>query len=255
MILVSQDGSFKYHSSFPLLDKNGAAVSSEKYSTSTEEFEECNWIDKTTFQLDEESETVFEVNDEILLKIDGFSEKNIITYVNEDDKKYKVAKVISQNTSALKVKKNFFLYTLISLAEGYYFFKNNETIAVFNRFASIFIDFNTLVTRNKNILGLFRENDVIGFNKEALNSVFGDLSYLGDPFRLIDIGVFRELMVRKILSLVEMSYFRNDANATFTADYNLFLKNAVNNVKLDKDTSTVEVEEQLYDSWDLHLGG
>lgn len=253
MIITFNNKTFKYPISSPLLNEFGIEISSDLYDVEGYEFEDATWVDKFTFSLDEGSTTTFELGDEIVIDVNGFEEKNIIVEINPTDLKYKVAKVISILTSTIQVKKNFALYTPTGLTnDTYYFFNTNESIYISNRFASVMIPYRILSLRNNNLISMLKEYETEAFNNEADNSIYGDLSYLGNPYKIIDIGQYRELKILKILALVESSRYKNEISAR--TDYDNYLKKVVNVVKIS-DTGVADVKKSLYGSWDITFGG
>lgn len=252
MIITYNNKSFNRYQNDVILDKTGAEISSSLYDVEEYTPEEATWVDKTTFSLDEDSETVFNLGDEILLTVNGFDEKNIIAETDYVNKKYKTAKIISMVTSTLTVVKNFVTYTPSGLTDGeYYFFKDNEAIFVSNRFASVYIPFKILSLRNQNLTSLLKEYETGAFNLEADSSIYGDLSYIEEPYKIIDVGQYRELKILKILALVESAKFKGETSAN-TA-YDNFLKKVINNVKIGSNES-INVAADSYSSWDISFG-
>lgn len=259
MRIIAPTSQIKYHSAYPILDKNGSAISSSYYTIEQFTFEEVTWVSKFDFSVtaseDPEVETTtFDEGDEIVFQIDGFSTKNIISQVNTEDGIYRCNKVISPTITTLKVKKKFCVFHFTGLTEDeYYFNKSNETFYCSSRHASVVIPYNILVLRNANLSTLLKENETEGYNNEADNSLYSDLSYLGNPYKVVDLGVYRELKIKKILSLVELSKYKDSNNNVYTNDYINSLKSAVNNVKID-DKGSIEVKKSLYNSWNISYG-
>lgn len=260
MRIIAPTSTMKYQFAYPILDKNGSAISSSYYTIEQFSFETVTWVDKFTFSVtaseDPEVETTsFDEGDEIVFEIDGFKTKNIISQVNTEDGIYRCNKVISPTSTTLKVKKNFCVFHFDSLTEDeYYFNKSNETFYCSNRYASVYLPYNILVLRNANLSTLLKENETEGYNLEADNSLYSDLSYLGNPYKVVDLGVYRELKIKKILSLIEISKYKDSNNQVYTNDYINSLKSAVNNVKIDDTTGSIEVKKSLYDSWNIKIG-
>ena len=252
MIITFNNKTFNRYQSDPILDKNGSEVSSDLYDIERYVPEEATWVDKTSFSLDENSETVFNLGDEILMTVNGFDEKNIISETDYVNKKYKVAKIISMATSTLTVVKNFVTYTPTGLTDGeYYFFGDNEAIFVSNRFASVYIPFKILSLRNQNLLSLLKEYETTAFNLEADNSIYADLSYMTEPYKIVDIGQYRELKILKILALIESAKFKNEISAN--TQYDNYLKKVVNSVKIGSNGS-INVANDVYADWDISFG-
>lgn len=252
MIITFNNKTFNRYQNDVIFDKTGAEVSPGLYDVESYTAEEATWIDKTSFSLDENSTTSFNLGDEILLAVNGFDEKNVISETDYTNKKYKVTKIISMVSSTLTVVKNFVTYTPSGLTDGeYYFFGDNEAIFVSNRFASVYIPFKILSLRNQNLTSLLKEYETGAFNLEADNSIWGDLSYIEEPYKIVDIGQYRELKILKILALVESAKFKGETSAN--TQYDNFLKKVVNNVKVNSNGS-VNVAGDTYDSWDISFG-
>lgn len=263
MEIIQNNSTLKYHSPLLLLDKAGNAISNELYSIEQFDFKNATFIDKFTFQVDD-SETPpegvipysLQEGDEILLKIDGFTQKNVITQCNNDDKIYKCSKIISLATvTELKVKPNFCVFHFTALTDDeYYFNETNETFYCSKRHASVHIPFAILCLRNANLTTLLKESEVNQYNKEADSSIYADLSYLSNPFSIVDLSQYRELKIRKILALIETSKYRDSNNKTFNDEYNNYLKSVVNVVKIDEDTKSIEVKKSINNSFDIKFG-
>lgn len=266
MRIIAPNSTMKYPFPYPILDKNGSAISSSFYTVEQFSFVDVTWIDKFTFQVDTPEPVepapitpdviqTFDEGDEIIIEIAGFNTKNIITQCNTDDGIYRCQKVISSLTADLKVKRNFCIFHFTNLTENeYYFNKSNETFYCSTRYASVYIPFSILCLRNANLITLLKENETEAYNLEADNSLYSDLSYLSDPFKIVDLGVYRELKIKKILSLIELSKFKDSNNQVYTNDYINSLKSAINNVKIDATTNSIEVKKSLYANWDVNFG-
>lgn len=252
MIITYNNKSFNRYQNDVIFDKTGAEVSPSLYDVESYTAEEAVWVDKTTFSLGENSTTTFNLGDEILITVNGFDEKNIIAEADYVNKKYKTAKIISMVTSTLTVVKNFVTYTPSGLTDGeYYFFGDNEVIFVSNRFAGVYIPFKILSLRNNNLTSLLKEYETSALNLEADNSIYGDLSYIEEPYKIVDIGQYRELKILKILALIESAKFKSETSAN-TA-YDNFLKKVINNVKVNSNGS-VNVAPDAYSSWTIGFG-
>lgn len=259
MIIIAPNSVVKYPLPLPILDKQGSQISSSYYTIEQFSFEEVAWVSKFDFSVtaseDPEIETTtFDEGDEIVFEIDGFKTKNIISQVNIEDGIYRCNKVISPASTTLKVKKNFCIFHFSNMTEDeYYFNKSNETFYCSSRYSSVFIPYNILVLRNANLSTLLKENETEGYNLEADNSLYSDMSYMGDPYKIVDLSQYRELKIKKILSLIELSKYKDSANQVFTNDYIQSLKSVVNNVKID-DKGSIDVKKSLYSSWSISYG-
>jgi hypothetical protein len=246
-----------------LLDKTGNAISNTMYSITQYAYSDATLIDKYTFQIvepetppEEYVTPTFDEGDEILLKIDGFTQKNVITQCNVDDGIYKCNKIISLATvTQLKVKQNYVTFNTTALVdEEYYFNESNEVFYCSKRHASVFIPYSILCLRNSNLTTLLKENETQSYNDEADNSIYGDLSYLGDPFKIVDVGQYRELKIKKILSLIETAKYRDSNNRQYNTEYSEYLKSVTNIVKIDETTNSIEVKQSIHGNFDISFG-
>ena len=257
MILCFPGSSFKYAKNYPLLTEAGSLLTvSGNYSVSDFAFKIATYVDRFSLEVTE----TFEVGDNIVIKIDGFETKNRVAEVDNDNSVIKLSKELpfDKSASEYEVKKDFYLYEIDEdCPPGYYRFKNGELVLIRSEFQSLTIDFASLITRNRNIIGLFEEADFYDFNREALNSVYGDLSYLKDVWNVIDISQFRELIIKKILVLIELNYFKDETR--YIEDYDKYLKNVINVITLKgeiNETLKTDVADDIVNNaFSVRLGG
>ena len=256
MIITTSDSNFKYETNIPILNEDGTEVDESLYEISEEgTFEEVSMTDKLTIVLDGESTSSFELGDNVIVSVNGFEYPNVITIVNPTSKQYKISKPIIQYTGEIKIKKNFFVYTLSSnLPNGYYHLTNNELIIINNSFLNITIDYNTLITKDKRCSSLLEPSDIPSYNKTGLDEIYADFSYIPDFHRYLDGPVLKVLLCKKILALIEESHW--DGSSRYKESYNSAKDKYILNFKTDKEGKT-EVEEQIEESnggWSFRLG-
>lgn len=257
MILVYPGSSFKYYKDFPILKETGENLTeSGNYAITDFASEIAAYINRFTLEI----YATYEVGDNIRIAVDGFEHKNRVAEVDIENKKIKLSKELpfDKELSHFTVKKDFYLYEIDEDCEaGYYRFKNGEVILIRSEFQSIQIDFASLITRNRNILGLFEEADFVDYNREALNSVYGDLSYLKNVWNILDISQFRELIIKKILVLIELNFFKDEQK--YIEDYDKYLQKVINVVTLKgevNETPTSNIGNDIENlSFSVKLGG
>jgi len=265
MILVFPGASFKHEKNYPILTQQGILLTvSGNYSIKSHSFVSAEYEDRfllslTTVPPPTDYET-FEVGDNVIIKIDGFQYKNRISEVDNENHNVRLSKELpfgSDTATEIKIKKDFYLYEIDEeCPNGFYRFKNGELIIIKDEFQSISIDFASLITRHRNIMGLFEEADFYDYNREALNSVYADLSYLKDVWNILDVNQFRELIIKKILVIVELNYISDSKR--FQEDYDKYLKEVINIIKLSGEmskTNTSDVETSNDDDYGWKLGG
>lgn len=259
MILCFPGSSFKYHKDYPLITETGTALTvSGNYAITDFTAEEATYVDRFTLKIADGTE--YTPGDNVIISIDGFEYKNRVAEVDSTNDNIRLTKELPFDKSAsdFTVKKDFYLYEIdADCPAGYYRFKNGEVVLIKSEFQSVQIDFASLITRNRNIIGLFEEADFLDFNKEALNSVYGDLSYLKDVWNVLDISQFRELIIKKILVLIELNFFKDETR--YMEDYDKFLLKVINVVTLKGEvnqTPTSDVENDIKNlSFSVKLGG
>lgn len=266
MILINQSGTFKYNRSFPLIKEDGTLLSTSYYTVTTDSTDyTCSWISKDLIQLtipvEVEPEPVpgeefiipeFEVGDNVVLIINGVRQSNVIKEVSTDYK-YRFKKIVSITTGTITIRKDYSVYEIGSdCPESYYRFKNGEMVLVQNRFMNMFISLSTLIFRNHRVGGLLDEAEIVGINQTALDSVYADLSYLKDVWNTLDVGVFKELLTLKCLSIIEQSHYNSEK--VFNEAYNTFKKESINWLKQDITTTTTDVKKGVVSAWGWTLG-
>lgn len=262
MIIAYPDSSIKTKFNYPLLKEDGTLLSTSYYSITSMVDEECTWVDKMTIQItvDEENpepipyEFNHESGDNVILTIDGKIQFNRIEEIDPTNYKIKLSKIVSlMAPTTLFIKGDYNIYTFDEdCPESYYRMKNNELVIIKNTFQNIYIDFSSLVTRNKRVIGLFKECDMRMYNQEALNSVYADLSYLKDVWNIIDASQFREMVMLKILSIIEQNHYPNETN--FRTSYSDYLKVVINVIKVSATTNTTDVKSSMSGGWSWTLG-
>ena len=259
MILINQSSTFKYNRSFPLISEDGTLLSTSYYSITTDSTDyECTWLAKDLIQLtipeDDEEFVIpeFEIGDNVILIINGVKQSNVIKEVSTDYK-YRFKKIVSIATGTITIRKDYSVYEIGSnCPSGVYRFKNGEICFVNEVFMNMFITLSSLITRNHRVVGLLDEADMIGYNSEALMSIQGDLSYKPESWMLLDVGAFRELLILKILALIETSRYSNET--TSRTEYSNFLKQVILSVKVSTPSNTSDVKTSQNGSWDWRLG-
>lgn len=259
MILINQDSTFKYNRSFPLIKEDGTLLSTSYYTITTDNTDyECSWISKDLVQLtipEDDDEFVipeFEIGDNVILIINGVRQSNVIKEVSTDYK-IRFKKIVSITTGTITIRKDYSVYEIKSdCPSGVYRFKNGEICFVNEVFMNMFITLSSLIIRNHRVVGLFDEVDLIGYNAEALQSIQGDLSYKPENWMLLDVGSFRELLILKILALIETSRYSNETSAR--TEYSNYLKQVILNTKVSTPSNTSDVKTSQNGSWDWRLG-
>lgn len=260
MIISYPDNSIKTKFNYPLLKEDGTLLSTSYYSITSMLEEECTWVDKMTVEIvvDEEEPVPYVFNyesgDNVILVIDGKIQFNRIEEIDPTNYKIKLSKIVSISApTTLTIKGDYNIYTFDETCpEDYYRMKNNELVIVKSTFQNCYIDFSSLVTRNRRVIGLFKECDMRMYNQEALNSVYADLSYLKDVWNIIDAGQFRELIMLKILCIIESNHYPTETSAR--TDYSNFLKIVINIIKVDQTSNTTDVKGSINGSWSYRLG-
>lgn len=261
MILINPSGSFKYPKSYPLLTESGTLLSTSYYTITTDATSyDCSWISKDLIQLtipeDDEEFVIpeFEVGDNVILTVDGIKQSNVIKEIDPTNNKYRFKRIVSIVTGTITIKKDYSLYEIKSdCPSAIYRFKNNEICIVREEFIDLYITLSSLITRNHRVVGLFDESDMVMYNSEALASIQGDLSYKSEAWLTLDTGGFRELLILKILALIESSRYNNETTAR--TEYSNYLKQVILNSKVSSESpATSDVVASQSGGWSWTLG-
>lgn len=242
MKLCFPGGSFKRNTQYPILSEDGTALTlTDNYSISSPLTPVTGTkIDNFTLEItDPEGEevtpfcsTVFP-GDNININIDGFDTMNVITAVDIENNRVKIKSPLlaSGLTFLLSVKE--YTYNILSTCkEGFYRFKDGESVLIRSEIQNMTIDYASVITRDFSLSTQISQGDFVNLNREALNSVYADLSYLKDVWNVIDIGQFRELIILKLLAMAD----HKDSIKHLT-NYDNYLKNVINLIKIDTTTT------------------
>jgi hypothetical protein len=249
MILCYPGGSFEYENQFPILSEDGTALSSLYYSTTAPSEVEAIKQDRTTLLL--ASVTGLSSGMQIIVKQDGFITNNVITQVDVTGKRIRIETPLFESGSTFTVAAGKYTYvTQNTIPEGFYRFKNGESILIRQAIQTMTVSYSAVITRDVSLATSINHGTFKNLNAEALNSVYADLCYINNVWNIIDLGQFRELIILKILALAEKETIKHAAN------YENYLKRVENKVALDTTASvpTSDVEQSLSDSYSLGLG-
>lgn len=260
MLIAWPDTSIKTKFNYPLIKQDGTLLSTSYYSITPMIEEECTWVDKMTLQIEvgEDLESpyvmIYEAGDNIILSIDGKIQFNRVEEIDPTNYRIKCSKIISLTApTTFTIKGDYNIYTIESdCSEDYYRMKNNELFIIKSSFMSLYIDFSSLITRNKRVIGLFKECDMKMYNQEGLNSIYADLAYHRTVWSLIDAGQLRELLMLKILAIVESNHYPTETSSR--TDYSNFLKSTLNWLKLESDGKSTDVEQSATSTFSFRLG-
>ena len=137
----------------------------------------------------------------------------------------------SGSTFLLSIKE--YTYNILSTCvEGFYRFKDGESVLIRSEIQNMSIDYASVITRDFSLSTQISQGDFVNLNKEALNSVYADLSYLKDVWNIIDIGQFRELIILKLLAMAD-----HKESVKHMTNYDNYLKNVINLIKIDTTTT------------------
>lgn len=236
MIAVTRDEGFKYNENLPILKEDGSALSTDYYDIENSAFEDTIIIDRFVLEVDT-NELTYQAGDEIELDIDGFIYKNVILQINPTDKKIKLKEELPFEAVLVQVKRDYFYYNIHSdCPNGFYRFKNFETILIKNEFQAVKINYSELIFANKRLMGIIYPGDLPHLNSGALSAIYAEFSYLGDPWNILDLGQMKQLMLRKILEDCEKSNFSGEFQ--FSEYYNSLKKEITNHIKVPSTNAT-----------------
>lgn len=249
MLLCFPSGSFKRQTQYPILSEDGNSLSlTDNYSiTSPVTAVTCTKVDAFTLTITDPTApvpnpsgiviipfctTVFP-GDNVCINIDGFDTMNVITGVDVTNKKIKLKTPLLPSGSTFKASIKEYTYNILSTCvEGFYRFKDGEALLVRSAIQSMTVDFSSVIARDLSLAARFTVGDFVSVNKEALNSVYGDLSYLKKVWNVIDIGQFRELLILKILAIAD-----NSGAVKHIQNYENFKKEVINTVMLNDEVT------------------
>lgn len=252
MILVFPGATFDYEHNYPLLDEDGAALSTDYYSVTSPTFTAATKSDRFMFTLTDI--TGYESGDQITVKQDGFETNNVIAQIDKAGKRIRLETPVFESSSTFLVAKGKYSYLIKNnCPEAFYRFKNGESILVRSAIQTMTIDYASVITRDLSLTTQLTPGTFKNTNKEALNAVYADLCYLPKVWNVIDVGQLRELIVLKILELAERS--KNDATKHALA-YEAFRVRVVSMFMLDDSSSvpTSDIKKSAYGSYDIGLG-
>jgi len=147
------------------------------------------------------SNTSFVKGDSVLIKeTDGILRQNVIEEVGDDVIKLQERLQSFDSGVTITVKPDFVSITLNMSEEGIYYFTDNEALIISTTYFNIQIPFGAVSNRYAN---LKQDSNMPLMNQEAKYSVFADFSF--DPlfFRKLDMGQLRELVLLKMLAILE----------------------------------------------------
>lgn len=262
MKLCFPGGSFKRNTQYPILSEDGTALTlTDNYNISTPLTPVTGTkIDNFTLEItDPEGEkvvpfctTVFS-GDNININIDGFDTMNVITAVDIENKRIKIKSPLLPSGSTFLLSVKEFRYNILSTCkEGFYRFKDGESVLIRSEIQNMSIDYASVVTRDFSLSTQISQGDFVNLNREALNSVYADLSYLKDVWNIIDIGQFRELIILKLLAMAD-----HKESVKHMTNYDNYLKNVINLIKLDTSTTppTTDIKKSTEEgAWTFSMG-
>lgn len=253
MIAVTKDDGFKYNENLPILKENGSELSTDYYHITDTAFEDAEIIDRFTLQIDT-VDLDYQAGDEIELNIDGFIFKNIISQINPTDFKIKLKEELPFDAVSVQVKRDYYFYNIHNdCPNGFYRFKNYETILIKDEFQAVKINYSELIFANKRLMGIIYPGDLPHLNSGALSAIYAEFSYLGDPWNILDLGQMKQLMLRKILENCEKSNFSGEFQ--FSEYYNSLKKEIINHIKVPSTNSTtVETSLKSRESFKIVYG-
>ena len=249
MILCYPGGSFEYEHNYPILSEDGTALSASYYGTTAPTSIEATKIDRVTLTL--ASVTGLTSGSQVVIKQDGFETNNVIVQIDTAGKRIRIETPLNDSASTFIVLAGKYTYTTQNtIPEGFYRFKNGESILVRQAIQTMTVSYSAVITRDVSLATAINHGTFKNLNAEALNSVYADLCYLPNVWNVIDLGQFRELIILKILAIAEKETIKHAAN------YENYLKRVENKVTLDTTTSvpTTDVEKNIQSSYDLGLG-
>ena len=254
MILAYPTSTFKRATQYPILKQDGTSLLlADNYSiTAPVTPVTCTKVDNYTLLITDPvapnpnpsgvvitpfCTTVF-AGDNVCVNTDGFDTMNVIIAVDVTNKKIKLKTPLLALGSTFVASIKEYTYNILSTCtEDFYRFKDGEALLVRSALQSMTIDYSSVIARDVSLASKFTVGDFVVVNKEALNSVYGDLSYLKDVWNNIDTGAFRELLILKILAIAD-----NSGATKHIINYENFKKSAINTVKLD-DTETIPTSD------------
>lgn len=257
MILCFPGSSFKRQSQYPILSEDGTSLLlTNNYDISTPVAAvTATKIDNFTVSITDPTapnpnpsgvvitpfcSTVFP-GDNICINIDGFDTMNIVTGVDTTNKRIKLKTPLLPSGSTFKASIKEYTYNILSTcAEAFYRFKDGEALLVRSAIQSMQIDYSSVIARDLSLAARFTVGDFVSVNKEALNSVYGDLSYLKKVWNVIDMGQFRELLILKILAIAD-----NSGATKHITNYDNYKKEVINTVMLNDEVSPLTSDIQV----------
>ena len=255
MILSFPGSTFKRNSQYPILSEDGSSLLlANNYSiTSPIGAVTATKIDNYTLGVASDFLVTVFPGDNVCINTDGFDTMNIITGIDVTNKRIKIKSPLSPTGSTFKASIKEYTYNILSTAtEGFYRFKDGEALLIRSAIQSMQIDFSSVIARDLSLAARFTVGDFVSVNKEALNSVYGDLSYIKQIWNIIDIGQFRELLILKILAIAD-----NSGATKHIQNYENFKKEVINIVMLDDTTTppTTDIKaEVLRGSFTVRMG-
>ena len=255
MLLCFPSGSFKRQTQYPILSEDGTSLSlTDNYSiTSPITAVTATKIDNYTLGVGSDFLATVSAGDNVCINIDGFDTMNVITGVDVTNKKIKIKTPLLPSGSTFKASIKEYTYNILSTCvEGFYRFKDGEALLIRSAIQSMQIDFSSVIARDLSLAARFTVGDFVSVNKEALNSVYGDLSYLKKVWNVIDIGQFRELLILKILAIAD-----NSGAVKHIQNYEMFKKEVINQVMLNDEVTppTTDIQTDVSrGSYSVRLG-
>jgi len=270
MKLCFPGSSFKRNTQYPILLETGTALTLEdNYNISSPLAAVTGTkIDNFTLEIiDPENNEPLEEGEELVIpfcttvfagdnlniNIDGFDTMNVITAVDVSNKRIKIKSPLLPSGSTFLLSVKEFTYNILSTCkEGFYRFKDGESVLIRSEIQNMSIDYASVITRDFSLSTQISQGDFVNLNREALNSVYADLSYLKDVWNIIDIGQFRELIILKLLAMAD-----HKDSVKHLTNYDNYLKNVINLIKLDTTTSpaTSDIKESVEEgAWIFKMG-
>ena len=255
MILCFPSGSFKRQTQYPILSEDGTSLTlTDNYSiTAPITAVATTKVDSFTVAAGSDFLATISPGDNICINIDGFDTMNVITGVDVTNKKIKLKTPLLPSGLTFKASIKEYTYNILSTcAEGFYRFKDGEALLIRSAIQSMQIDFSSVIARDLSLAARFTVGDFVSVNKEALNSVYGDLSYLKKVWNVIDIGQFRELLILKILAIAD-----NSGAVKHIQNYEMFKKEVINQVMLNDEVTppTTDIQTDVSrGSYSVRLG-
>lgn len=241
MILCFPNSSFKRKTQYPILKEDGTSLSlTDNYNidaplTAVTGTKIDNFTLEITDPEPEGEETIIPfcsvvfAGDNININIDGFDTHNVITAVDVTSNRLKLKSTLLASGSTFLASVKEYTYNILSTCtEGFYRFKDGESLLIRSEIQNMSIDYASVIIRDFSLSSQISVGDFVNLNKEALNSVYADLSYLKDVWNVIDIGQFRELIILKLLAMAD----HKDSIKHLT-NYDNYKNSVINLIKID----------------------